>query len=325
VPPSSHWLVPLALFVVLGLAASLYIFKSRLPHEARAAGLRMLGTLPWTDFIQLVLAVLNGRGYERSFGGAGTEGEYLLERGGQKWLLSSRHSRAWKPGTTGIAEFAAHLRHQGLEGGILAIPGRFPPAAFSVGKAHRIELVDGPTMWDELSPVLADEQHRQIEQAARRRVRSQFALAWGGALLVALLVGMAWKDVGGAQAPAVPVAEAAPPTTGETVATAQAPEPASTPIPDPAVATPTTPAGTLIPVEERRLTIAKAVDELPHVTGAHWPSPSTLQVQVDSEAFDPHTLCPLLEADPDLGASRLQVQYPAGSDRAIRFLQCRAY
>src|SRR3546814_6354047 len=75
----------------------------------------MLGTLAWPDFIQLVLAVLNGRGYERSFGGAGTEGEYLLERGGQNWLLSSRHSRAWKPGTTGIAEFASHLRQQGLE------------------------------------------------------------------------------------------------------------------------------------------------------------------------------------------------------------------
>src|SRR3546814_12719020 len=79
--------------------SSRYVVRARRPREERAAGLRMLGTLAWPDFIQLVLAVLNGRGYERSFGGAGTEGEYLLERGGQKWLLSRRHSRAWKPGT----------------------------------------------------------------------------------------------------------------------------------------------------------------------------------------------------------------------------------
>ncbi len=210
-PPSSSWLIPLALFLVLGLAASLYVVRARRPREERAAGLRMLGTLAWPDFIQLVLAVLNGRGYERSFGGAGTEGEYLLERGGQKWLLSSRHSRAWKPGTTGIAEFASHLRQQGLEGGILAIPGRFPPSAFSVGKAHRIELLDGPTMWDELAPALGDHQLRQIEQAAQRRLLGQYALAWAAAAVIALR----WRwplrrppggrrespVVGGAQAP----------------------------------------------------------------------------------------------------------------------------
>ena len=85
------------------------------------------------------------------------------------------------------------------------------------------------------------------------------------------------------------------------------------------------PADSLIPVEERRTNIANAVAGLPHVTSAHWPTPSTLQVQADSEAFDPQAVCPLLESDPDLGASRLQVQYPPGSERQVRFLQCRAY
>lgn len=325
-PPSSSWLIPLALFLVLGLAASLYVVKARRPREERAAGLRMLGTLAWPDFIQLVLAVLNGRGYERSFGGAGTEGEYLLERGGQKWLLSSRHSRAWKPGTTGIAEFASHLRQQGLEGGILAIPGRFPPSAFSVGKAHRIELLDGPTMWDELAPALGDQQLRQIEQAARRRLLGQYALAWAAAAVVAVLVAMALAKnppagdakvpvVGGAQAPA---SEAADSVVGGAEA--------------PTVAAPAVPtrereasADSLIPVEERRTNIATAVAELPHVSAAHWSTPSTLQVVVDSEAFDPQSICPLLEDDLELGASRLQVQYPAGSQRPVRFSQCRAY
>lgn len=318
-PPSSSWLIPLALFLVLGLAASLYVVRARRPKEERAAGLRMLGTLAWTDFVQLALAVLNGRGYERSFGGAGTEGEYLLERGGQKWLLSSRHSRAWKPGAS-IAEFAAYLRHQGLEGGILAIPGRFPPSAFSVGKAHRIELLDGPTMWDELAPALGDDQLRQIERAAQRRLLGQYALAWGAAAVVAVLVAMALpKDtlVGGAEVPTAAATPNAP------VAAPTAPAPAQ---PAPAAATPAAPSSdSLIPLEERRTRIAQAVAELPHVASAHWPTPSTLQVVADSDAFDPHAVCPLLEADAELGASRLQVQYPAGSERPVRFLQCRAY
>ena len=334
-PPSSSWLIPLAVFLLLGLAASVYLAKSRYPHEARAAGLRMLGTLAWSDFVQLVLAVLNGRGYERSFGGAGTDGEYLLERSGQKWLLSGHHSRTWRPDSTAIAEFAAHLRQQGLQGGILAIPGRFPAPAFSLGKAHRIELLDGPTMWGELEPALTDEQRQQIEQAARRRLRGQYALAWGGALVVAVLLGIALKDTlpsGVIPEAAVAVPSPAVGDPGVAPAAAEAPSEAPAPAPgtDPAAPAsapvPPTPAPeSLIPVEERRNSIANAVAELPHVVSAHWPSPSTLQVQADSEVFEPHALCPLLEADPQLGAARLQVQYPPGSDRAVRFLQCRPY
>jgi hypothetical protein len=79
-------------------------------------------------------------------------------------------------------------------------------------------------------------------------------------------------------------------------------------------------------VADRRRTIAEAVGRLAHVRSAAWPAPSTLQVVVDSELFDPRErLCPLLENDPDLGASRLQVQYPTSSTRPVRFLQCRAY
>lgn len=47
---------------------------------------------------------------------------------------------------------------------------------------------------------------------------------------------------------------------------------------------------------------------------------------VDSEHFDPRAgICPLLEQDDDLRASRLQLQFPAGSERPVRFLQCRVY
>ena len=53
---------------------------------------------------------------------------------------------------------------------------------------------------------------------------------------------------------------------------------------------------------------------------------SALWVEVDSDDFDPRAqLCPLLEADPDLRASRVQLQAPPGSTRPVRFLQCRVY
>jgi hypothetical protein len=81
-----------------------------------------------------------------------------------------------------------------------------------------------------------------------------------------------------------------------------------------------------VDVDRRRRAIADAIARLPHVRSAMWPAPSTLQVVVDSDLFDPRArLCPLIENDPDLRASRLQVQYPANADRPVRFLQCRTY
>jgi hypothetical protein len=339
VPITSAWLIPLVLFVLVGLAASLYLVKVRLPFEARNAGVRSLAALPWSDFIQLVLAVLNGRGYERAFGGGGTDGEYVLERAGQKWLLSSRYSRTWKPGTIGIAEFAAHLRHQGMQGGVLAIPGRFAPSTFSVGRAHRIELLDGSTMWEELLPALSDEHNAQIEQAARRRLRAQFGLAWVVAAAIGLVAWWAMDDLGLMTPAATPAAVVTPQPAAAPTQVPAADTPTATPPPAasakvPAAApaeapvTPPPPAkrqATELELNQRRQDIAHAVQALPHVRTAHWPSPSTLEVRVASVQFDPQSICPLLEHDPDLGASRLQVQYPVGSDRLVRFLQCRAY
>lgn len=301
-------LLALTTFLLAGLAATFFLYRYRLPIERRAAGRALLSALDWGDFTQLVLAVLNNRGYERGFGGGGTEGEYLLQRRGQDWLLSSRHSRAFVPGSTAIAEFASHLRHRGIQGGILAIPGRFPRAAFGLGRAHRVELLDGATMWDELEPLLSDGQRAAIARPAR--VKWQLLLAWVAALGLAIAVYLslnAGAAEAGAEAPGTPLPKVSqsrlpPPQQGEGKAS---------------------PALTL---QQRRQALAATIATLPHVEIAAWPTESTLLVKVDSEAFDPRQqICPLLEQDQDLRASRLQVQYPPGSTRPVRFLQCRAY
>ncbi len=297
-------------FLIAGLATSFFLYRYRLPLERRSAGRNLLSAMDQGDFLQLVLAVLNARGYERGFGGGGTEGEYLLQRRGQDWLLSSRHSRAYVPGSTAIAEFANHLRQRGIQGGILAVPGRFPRPAFALGRAHRVELLDGASMWDELQPLLNDEQHAAIDLPARARLKWQFAIAWLAALALAAALYLALPR---APAPAGATSAAiAAPGGGES---RLAPRP-QTPLPQPSTA----------PIEARRLALAEAIATLPHVSSASWPTESTLLVAVDREDFDPRAgICPLLERDDDLRASRLQLQLPAGSERPVRFLQCRAY
>jgi hypothetical protein len=192
-------------------------------------------------------------------------------------------------------------------------------------------------MWDELQPLLDEKQLAAIERPARARLKWQFALAWLAAAAIGVAVYLGTR--GPVQAPSAPATAAAtapvdgaaaPPT--PTTATPTAPAtgaPAAMTAASGAAASPaakpTAPA-TSTPVELRRRAIAEAIRKLPHVRSAAWPAESTLQVVVDSDLFDPRArLCPLIENDPDLGASRLQVQYPASADRPVRFLQCRAY
>ncbi len=327
------WLAAAGACLVAGLAATWFLQAKRLPRERRIAGRALLASLDHADFMQLVLAVLNGRGYERTFGGGGTEGEYLVERHGRGWLLSSKYSHAYTPDSTAIAEFSSYLRHRGVPGGVLAITGRFPRAAFGVARAHRVELLDSENMWDELQPLLDEKQQAAIEGPARARLKWQFLLAWTGAAAIGVAVYLALhtpavpapaEAVPGAAAPATASPGTAASATASPAGTAAPAAPASTTPPPakPGAAA----AASDVPVEERRRAIAEAIRKLPHVRSAAWPADSTLQVVVDSDLFDPRArLCPILENDPDLGASRLQVQYPASEHRPVRFLQCRPY
>src|SRR5690606_14081638 len=161
---------------------------------------------------------------------------------------------------------------------------------------------------EEMQPLLSEEQHAAIDRPAHARMHLQLGAAWALAIVLAVAVFLAVKPHPEADAtapPAVPsgVVEAATP---------------ALPLqPD------ATPART---VEPRRQAIAGAVAALPHVSSASWPAESTLLVVTDSDDFGPRTaICPLIEADPDLAASRLQIRHPPGSAIPVRFLQCRVY
>lgn len=305
-------------WLLAGTAASVYLHRIRLPRERRAAGMVSLARMDWDDFVQLVLAVLNARGFERAFGGSGTDGEYLLQRGGHDWLLSSSHARAYVPGSTAIAEFGNYLRQRGIHGGILAIPGKFPPAAAGLAQAQRIELLDSANMWDELQPLLRDDQLAAIERPARAHLQRKVAMAWLVAAALAVTTYLLLTPMGARLANEITAAESTPAAIDATVR----PESTAATAPQQAPA----PAPQQLSINARRQVLARTIGALPHVTAAGWPTDSTLLVKVDNDAFDPRAaICPLLEHDQELGASRLQIQYPAGSDRPIRFLQCRPY
>ncbi len=317
------WVV--AVFVLAGAGASLYL-RARLPREERAAGIAALSAMEERDFMHLVLSLLHRRGYERTYDQKLPlqPGEYLLERDGQRWLLSSHYSRAYAPGSTAIAEFGSQLRQRGIQGGVLAIPGRFPRAAFGLARGHRVQLIDTAHNWPELEALLGEDQLEAINAPAQARMRRQTRVAWSAAAAIALVLAVVGHDrnrqeaqeatVAASPAAAAPGASADPATAGSAAA-----QPSAVDAPPDATLAP-------LPLEQRRTDLAEAIASLPHVLATEWTTESTLRVDVDDDDFDPkERLCPLLEADPDLRASRIQLQAPAGSTRPVRFLQCRPY
>jgi restriction system protein len=308
------WLVPIASVVLIGVPVSLYLQRVWLPREESAAGVAALAAMRWRDFIHLVLDALIRRGYERTFEPqvAGEEGDYLLERDGQRYLLSSKHGAAYVLGSTAIAEFANAIRMRGAAGGLLVTPGQFASEAHPLARAQRIELLDGSTLWPELRPLLPKEQRETVSAPLELRVHRQMIYAWTAAILVGLALFIALHRNG------VP----SPPTATAPAAAAPAPTvvkqaPAAKPVPaqeDEATR------------QRRRSEVAAGISSLPGIDRAIWETQSTLLVHLLDDTSDPlRAICPLLERYDDLAATRLQLQPPAGSTKPVRFVQCRAY
>jgi hypothetical protein len=311
------WAAPIAALLLVGIAATVYLQRIRLPREESAAGVASLAAMRWRDFIHLVLDALLRRGYERVFepGDADEEGDYVLERNGQRFLLSSKHGAAYVLGSTAIAEFAAAIRMRGAAGGLLVTPGQFAAEARPLARAQRIELLDGLTLWPELRPLLTAEQRTAISAPLKLGLHRRVALVWMVVAALAVLIAMLGQR-NGTESAAVTSTLASPPPSAAASA-----RPAAAPAADVDEA-PTDPEA----LERRRTDVAKAISALPEVDRALWQTQSTLLVYLQDGSFDPLSeICPELERYEELAATRLQLQPPPGSPRPVRFVQCRPY
>lgn len=316
-------LIPL-LLIAAAAAASYYLLRIRLPRMAGELGTQYLAGMKWRDYIHLVIEALHRRGFER---GADCDedgdGNYILERAGDRRLLSSKHGTSYVIGSSAIAEFANTMRRHGVQSGWLVTSGSFAPEAATLARAQRVELLDGPTLWPEIAPLLPAEARAGIDAAPRSKVRTQLIAVWAAALLLAAAAFVLLRE--DAPATPAPAAASAPATRTAAPRTPAGPQPTATPA-DAAAASaevPTDPEA----LARRRDDLANAVSTLPFVDRALWPIPSTLVLYLSAPApaDAKETLCPLVERYPELATSRIQLQPLPDSDQTVRFMQCRMY
>ena len=313
-------LIALIVFVLAGTAAAMLLRKlSANPNDLRQ-GLAHLAELRWRDFAKLVLQAMQARGYEivrdddGPADGLPTDGgDILLRQGSQRTLLSCKYGNASVVGAQSILGLGKSAELRGAHSAIVVTPGRFDDEARRVAGQQHVELIDGATLWPQVKPFIDhDPTHAAVPPDGKRNA----AIAWAGA---AVLAAVAWMLAQGMQTAPPPGIDAS----ASTPVAAAKPAPA-TPVATaaPAAAIPTDPAA----LDRRRAETANAISTLAGVDRAIWSTQSTLLVYLASDDADPRAaLCPLLERYPELAASRVQLQPPPGSQKPVRFRQCRSY
>lgn len=321
----------IALLVFAGVGAGLTVWlrgKGAAPQaEPLRRGAEQLAQLRWRDFARLVLQAMHGRGYRPVIGpddppdGIPSDGsDILLERGGERALLSCQYGTGSTVAPQVVAAAATKASLHGASRVIVVTPGRFEGGVSNVVAQHQVELIDGETLWPEVRPYVAHpEDPGHVAPPPAAVPAKSLAFAWLGAALAGAVAFVVLDGLMPASADNEVVAVAPQPAP----ATARA-KPAA-PAKDERPALPGVPTDTRT-LDQRRKEAASAVATLFGVSRALWSSQSTLMVYLSSENADPiNDICPLLEQYPELAASRIQLQPPDGSDKPVRFTHCRAY
>ena len=312
--------------VLAGMGLSFYLQKVRVPRLETEGGIAALAAMRWREFSQFVIEALQAQGFEVSrttpLAERGKQADLMLHRDGRDWLLSCKQGANYRIGRKQVDELADAVRFDSAAGGVLATLGRIDAEAYR--NPRGIELIDGPTLWSLIDPLIPPSLHQDLAEKARVQVAREQRLGWGLALAVGLAVGVLTAMV-------MPAGTSRAPASSTSIAPSNSPStaPASTAPESPSAATPATDAAPAPAVDEgaQRQAVAEGVSTVAGVDRAVWSTPSTLVVYQSGEDIDAHVpaICAVLEQYPDLRASRLQLQPPPGSRNTVRFRQCRAF
>jgi restriction system protein len=312
------WLLALLVMILVGGAASTWVWLVGRRQDEAAAGVLALAAMRWREFSHFVVDAMQHRGYDVDVNAEalerGQQSDFILQRDGKRWLLSCKHGSAYRIGAPAVKELEDALNFNGAAGGLLVTTGQVQADARAAAARAKVELLGGTALWKEIAPLLPESLRDQLATAAGHRAQRQVGLAWAGALVAGLAVGF---FAGGDDAPTPVPAPAPAPVTSPA---RPGPEPAPA-----AEATADTPAPLDPAAQEEldRITVADRVSNLPGVENAVWATRSTLLVYLADDEVDRLPLvCSVLEHYEALRTSRIQLQPPAGSSRPVRFRQC---
>ncbi len=319
------WLFGLAITLLVGAAATAYLWLIRRRDDETAAGLLALAGMRWRDFSRLVLEALELRDLVR-IPSAHEENQehsssFMLNGQGKRQLLACKHGSAYRIGSAAVDEFASEIRLRGAQGGILVTEGVLDKDGLEKAGRHSIEIIDGPRLWPMVKPMVEGKLQRRITGTASARARRHIAIAWLGSVTLGLAVALVFPSVLNPARDSTPaaasVAAMAPSTISSTATTR--PANAATAVAAPAARAEATEAET----GKNRAEVSRKLARIPGISRGVWISKSTLEIDrtlTESEAW--RLVCEQLHAYPELALTRVQMNPPAGSSEQVRWRQC---
>jgi len=312
----STLLIALLVTVACGTAVTAYVWKVLRYRLETAAGMRIVAAMRWREFSQLVVDSLRERGFEaeteKDTADRGQQTDLVLHRDGKPWLLTCKQGEHYRITPAVLAEFSKAVRLNGASGGLMVTPGSV--TADARRQAGAIELVDGVALWPMLQPLLPASVRNSVAAESHALCVRYVLLGWLAALVLGVGLARMMPTSFGQQGPQGPQGQVATdvrPTTSDVTTDSAAAALATAPLTD----------------EEQREQVRREVSDLPGIDRALWSSRSTLIIYLaeDSAADHLRSICTVMERHDDLRASRLQLQPPPDSQRAVRFLQCRVF
>lgn len=306
------WLSGLAITLLSGVAASVYLWLVRRRNDEIASGLHALSGLRWREFSKIVLLAMSRRGmsevHDPGNENPDPRSNFTLQQGGRQWLLSCKHGSAYRIGAAPVEELAASVRLSGAAGGILATEGRIEKEGHEAARGHHIEILDGHQLWDELKPLIEDDLRQQIVATTSARAKRHIAIGWLASLTLGALVATALAN--SRLGDPVPVAVT---PAGNTPTAAATPGPI-TPLHEP----------TEDELLAQRQAVSRALSNTPGVVRGLWQTRLTLVVDYDGKEADVWPrICQQVELYPDLRTVRVQLNPPANSPEPVRWRQCK--
>lgn len=309
------WLFGLAITLLVGSAATAYLWLIRRRDDETATGLLALAGMRWRDFSRLVLDAMYQRGLHTITSDKEDPQEqsasFLLGRNNERWLLACKHGSAYRIGSAAVDELASDIRLRGANGGILVTEGLLDRGGRDKAQKYGIEILDGSRLWPEIRPLVDPTLSKRLSKAANARAYRHIGIAWLGSVTLGAASIAAFSSN-------LPQAPAAAPT----VSPAAAAEPAAIQVP---VATqPVIHEPTQEELEQQRIAVAKALGFAKGLSHGLWITQSTLSVDrtiPEAEAWP--LICREVELYPYLRTVRVQLNPPPGSDEPVRWRQCK--
>jgi hypothetical protein len=317
------WLFGLAITLLVGAAATAYLWLVRRRDDETAAGLLALAGMRWRDFSRLVLEAMELRGLAR-IPSAHEENQehsssFMLGGEGKRQLLACKHGSAYRIGSAAVDEFASEIRLRGTQGGILVTEGMLDKDGLEKAERHNIEIIDGPRLWPTVKPMVEGKLQQRIVGNASARARRHIAIAWLGSVTLGLAVALVFPSVlnpTGASVAAPIAAKPNPAAAPAATATAQPTTQAASAATAPAEVTEAD-------TERHRAEISRRLAKIPGISRGVWISKSTLAVdRIVAEQDAWSLVCGQLYAYPDLALTRVQMNPPPGSSEQVRWRQC---